>query len=205
MMYLHHLLKRPENEVIKKFYNAQKLKPSKNDWVVSVEKDKKELEIKLKDEEIKKYSKHKFKKYLEERIKKETFKYLINKKEKHSKTSDLSYETLEVQKYLKTDNNLTNDEKYFLFKLRTRMTNVKANFKNSFIDLKCKLGCDSEDNQKHIIECDIILNESQKLASNISIEYEDIFKEDSKLQNTAAKLIYEAWKIRENIIEKNNG
>ena len=205
-MYLHHILKRPENEVIKKFYDAQKLKPSKNDWVVSVENDKKELEIELKDEEIKKFSKHKFKKYLEERIKKETYKYLIKKKEKHSKTNDLSYDKLEVQNYLKTDNNLTNDEKYFLFKLRTRMANVKANFKNSFIDLKCKLGCiNSEDNQKHIIECDIILNESQKLAHNTKIEYEDIFQEDSKLQNEAAKLIYHAWKIRENLIETRMG
>ena len=205
LMYLHHIIRRPENEVIKRFYDAQKLKPSKNDWVVFVEKDKEDLKIKLNDEEIRKYTKNKFKKYLEERIKIEVFKYLMNKKEKHSKTNDLNYDTLKVQNYMKTDNNLTNDEKYFLFKLRTRMTNVKANFKNSFIDLKCKLGCDSEDNQKHIIECDIILNESQKLASNISIEYEDIFKEDSKSQNTAAKLIYEAWKIRENIIEKNNG
>ena len=104
-MYLHHILKRPKEEVIRKFYTAQKLKPSRNDWVMSIQNDKNELEIKLSDEEIEKYTKYKFKKYLEDNIKKQTFKYLIKKKENHSKASDLSYDTHKVQNYFKTNNN----------------------------------------------------------------------------------------------------
>ena len=160
------------------------------------------MEIKLCDEEIEQLTKYKFKKYLEEKIKKVTFKYLIKKKETHSKASDLSYDTHQVQNYLKTNNNLINDEKYFLFKLRTRMVNLKTNFKNNFNDLKCKLGCNIEENQKHLLECEILLSKSDDLASNIKIEYEDIFK-DKKEQNEAAKLLYIAWKIRQNIIEEN--
>ena len=31
-----------------------------------------------------------------------------------------------------------------------------------------------EENQKHLLECDILLNKSEDLASNVNIEYEDI-------------------------------
>ena len=40
LMYLHHILKRPKEEIITKFYVAQKLKPSRNDWVTTIEKIK---------------------------------------------------------------------------------------------------------------------------------------------------------------------
>ena len=70
LMYLHHILRRPKDEVIRKFYVAQKLKPSRNDWVLTVENDKNELEIKLCDEEIEQLTKYKFKKYLEEKLRK---------------------------------------------------------------------------------------------------------------------------------------
>ena len=72
----------------------------------------------------------------------------MQKKDSHSKASDLIYDTHEVQNYLKSDNNLSNDEKHFLFKLRTRMTYVKTNFKNNFNDLKCTLGCTEDEKQK---------------------------------------------------------
>ena len=95
------------------------LKPSKNDWVLLIENDKKELKIGMTDEDIQKTSKYKFRKIIEENITKETFEYLINKKESHSKTENLFYNKLECQKYLKSDNELNNQEKQLLFKFRT--------------------------------------------------------------------------------------
>ena len=40
LMYLHHILSRSEDEVIRKFYEAQKSKPSKGDWSKTVKDDK---------------------------------------------------------------------------------------------------------------------------------------------------------------------
>jgi hypothetical protein len=37
LMYLHHILRRPEKELIRKFYEAQKSKVSKGDWVNTVQ------------------------------------------------------------------------------------------------------------------------------------------------------------------------
>ena len=60
LMYYHHIIKRPNEELIFKFYKAQKLKPSRGDWVTLVDKDKQNLNIKIEDDEAEKMSKYKF-------------------------------------------------------------------------------------------------------------------------------------------------
>ena len=199
-MYLHHILTRQNGELINRFYNAQKLKPSKNDWVDTVKDDKKELGIELEDKDIKKLSKFKFKQILDDKIKEQAFKYLMNKKEMHSKTENLSYKKLEIQNYLKSDCTLNNDEKQMLFKFRTRMANLKMNFRNRFDDLKCQLGCNSDESQIHLLQCDTLIDKCEDLANNIHVEYEDIFG-DKKRQIDAIKLLMKIWIIREKIIE----
>ena len=61
-MYLHHILSPKEDELIKKFYKAQKSQPSKNDWVKTVQDDFKNLSVDLSEEDISKMKKNKFKK-----------------------------------------------------------------------------------------------------------------------------------------------
>ena len=139
-MYLHHILKRPKTELIRKFYDAQRLKPSKNDWVIAIDNDKKDFEIKYSDCDIGKMSKNKFRDFLETRIKKFAFEYLMRKKGTHSKIKDLVYTKLDCQNYLKYDFELNNEDKMLLFKFRTRMIDMKNNFKNNYADLRCQLG-----------------------------------------------------------------
>ena len=199
-MYLHHILKRNEDELINKFYKAQKLKPSKNDWVMTIEEDKKYLGIIMEDNDIKKLSKYKFKQILNDKIKELSFKYLIKKKESHSKTENLNYNNLEVQSYLKSDSNLNNDEKQLLFKFRTRMIDVKINYRNRYLDSTCQLGCDSEESQSHLFECEVLINKCEDLANNVKVEYEDIFG-DRTSQIDAIKLLTKMWNTREQILE----
>ena len=202
LMYLHHILRRPNEELIKKFYEAQKLKPSKNDWVKTVDKDKEDLNINLDDEQIKQMSKYKFRKLMQASIREKAFEHLMNLKETHSKAEDLSYKKLETQSYLKSDNDLKNEEKEVLFKFRTRMADLKMNFKNMHIDHTCPLCKEHDDSQKHILECETILNKSEDLANNSRVEYEDIFEGKSK-QIEAIKLISKAFKVREKLLEEN--
>ena len=60
-MYLHHILRRPDNELIKKFYNIQKLKVSKGDWAETIITDKTLINLQMSDNEIAQLSKYKFK------------------------------------------------------------------------------------------------------------------------------------------------
>ena len=167
-MYLHHILRREKSELIHRFYDAQKLKPSKNDWVLKIEEDKNELGITMDDMEIKKMSKYKFKRILKEKLKEKSYKFLMNKKETHSKTENLIYEKLELQNYLKSDSKLSNEEKQSLFKYRTtRMVDLKINLRNRYDDLKCRLGCDSDESQIHLFQCDVLLNKCEALANNV--------------------------------------
>ena len=51
-MYLHHILHRPETEMIRKVYEVQKQIQTKNDWFGLVQKDLKNLNIRVNDENI---------------------------------------------------------------------------------------------------------------------------------------------------------
>ena len=68
MMYYWHTLHLDENELLHKFYVAQKLKPNKNDWVSQILKDKKDLKIEMSDEDVKTMLKLKFKQLVETKI-----------------------------------------------------------------------------------------------------------------------------------------
>ena len=59
---------RPKTEMITKFYQAQKIKPSKGDFVEMLQSDKKMLKIQLSDQEISKLSKSKYKKMVKSAI-----------------------------------------------------------------------------------------------------------------------------------------
>ena len=69
----------------------------------------------------------KFKKYLKEKISNAALKYLENIRLSHSKGSNLRYNKLKCQQYLKSFK-LHTTEKFLLFKLRTQMTDVRSTF-----------------------------------------------------------------------------
>ena len=202
LMYLHHILSRPQEELIRKFYEAQKCKMSKGDWAKTAEENLKELKMKMTDEKISQISKHKFKRILKKNIYKEAFDELIEKKDSHSKMSETKYDKLEPQSYLKSDSGLSNEEKYLLMKFRTRMAELRNNFQNKYQDQLCQL-CKAEvEDQSHLFRCDALINKCEALAENIEVEYEDIFSHNSKQQAKAVKLLSKMWETRENLIQK---
>ena len=200
LMYLHHILKRPNEELIKKFYEAQKCKLSKGDWVQTVNENLKDLEIKLDEKEISQMSKQKFKTAVKKKIRAAAYKFLIAKKESHSKMSGTEYEKLEIQNYLKSDSGLTNDLKKLLVNFRTRMYQVKQNFKNQYENTLCQLCKTEREDQQHLFMCPEIMKECEELANNVNIEYEDIFGTRAK-QIDAVQLLAKIVETRERLIE----
>ena len=56
-----------ENELLYKFFLAQNVKPSKNEWVLQIHKDSEEIDLRLSELDIKNMSKNKFKKIVLEK------------------------------------------------------------------------------------------------------------------------------------------
>ena len=139
------------------------------------------------DEMISTISKH-FKEIVKESVKKKAFDDLIKLNKTHSKMDNLNYDQLKIQNYLKTDSKMTNDEKQLLFRMRTRMTDVKLNFKNKYVDHLCLLGQIEEESQSHLMECLILKDKCEALKENMEVEYKDIFKNNTK-QQKAIKLL----------------
>ena len=117
-MYLHHIVRRPKTELIRKFYEAQKSKISKGDWVQMVQENMKQINLEMSDLQISKMSKQKFKKIVKKHITSAAFSELIRVKASHSKMHDTNYNKLEVQEYFKSDSGISDARKRLLVKLR---------------------------------------------------------------------------------------
>ena len=67
-----------------------------------------------------------------EAIQQKTFRDLEKKKESHSKVKNIKYSRLEMQKYLKpNESKIKIEEAQEIFKMRSRVSNVKINFRKS--------------------------------------------------------------------------
>ena len=101
-----------------------------------------------------------------------------------------------MRPYLKSSQ-LNSKQKILMFKYRTRMINVKDNFRESHLNLNCKLGCtDQLDDQNHLFSCrflpnQISTNQSNQLFSN---------RVDEVIINVVKKL-QQNMKVRDQFIE----
>ena len=132
-----------------------------------------ELDIKLNFDQIKSHTKEAFKKLVKEHINVKAFDYLKNLQQTHSKARPLQYEKLMLQDYLKSENQMSIKEKTFTFAVRTRMINLKSNFKVGQKDLKCRL-CDiHEEDQQGLLICTALNSEPTRTIP----PYSDLFSE----------------------------
>ena len=68
-----------------------------------------------------------------------SFRYLENIKQKHYKVMHLEHKNLEVQKYmLPIKEGISNEERQLIFKMRSKVTNVKINMKGIYDAHECQ-------------------------------------------------------------------
>ena len=202
LSYLHHLLTRNENELIHKFFKAQERCPIKDDWVTQIKEDREYLKLDMTNEEIASTKKSQFKKIIRKKIKEAAFAYLEEIKMSHTKVQNLKYDSLKMQEYLYK---FQTRDAQLLFKLRSRMLNVRSNFRNFYKvqDVFCKLcNKDIEQTQAHLLDCETLINNCQDLYNDCDVEFEDIF-EGPERQLKAAKLFQAVLETRENLYEDN--
>ena len=132
--FLHDILNESKESLISRFFAAQYANPVKNDWTDTVQGDLESLGL-PKIEEVEKLNQNIYQKMVKTAVRKEAFKYLLrlkngdNQTRGHSKVSHIKYGNFMMQDYLKPSYISIQDAK-FIFLVRTRMLNIKANLKN---------------------------------------------------------------------------
>ena len=140
-MFLWTILQKDNNELVRKVYEAQKLFPTKDDFINQIIEDCDDIGLEWNENTMKNLKKDKFKVLVKNKVRNAAHTYLIEKKEKLSKLANLSSDYT-FKDYLGS-HRLSITEKQLLLKLRTRMIDVKANYPNLYkSDLVCSL-CDS--------------------------------------------------------------
>ena len=90
---------------------------------------------------------------------------------------------------------ITKEEAQEIFKLRSRMSDVKLNYKGKYESLKCEICDENEDeSQKHIINC-----KSLNMINEEIPNYEDIFSGNVKKKIEIARKFIQNIKLREKL------
>lgn len=187
VMYWWHVVNLDKTEVLHKFYIAQKLNKSKDDWVEQLEKDKVDLDLQMEDDEIKCIKKEQFRNIVKNKIEKFSAKYLMQLKRSHSKTEHLTFNGFKPAEYLMSKN-LTSKEVQTLFQLRTRMVDVKGNFSSAHSNnMWCKLCLLFTETQQHLLECPVLRIRTKNLIDFKEADYPMIFG-NLKNQEKIAKI-----------------
>ena len=191
-------------------YNTQKVKTTKGDWFGMIQNEKIKFGIEVSDDEIAKMSRFRFKSLVDKRVNSYALEYLKGIAGKHSKSTKILEETnkfksLKRKDYLK-ENNLSKQDSQLLFKLRTRMLDVKSNFGEMYDhDLKCRTCTvdSAAENEDHLLVCDGLKSE---VDENEEITFNSVFMdlENQKKAVKAFKAVLSKrevlFKYRENVL-----
>ena len=127
------------------------------------------------DEKVKTYSKEQFRNLVKSRIEILAGKHLEGLKLSHSKTKNLKFEGFKPAEYL-LSKNLTVEEVKTLFRLKTRMVDVKENYKNANTNnMWCKLCHLFVETQQHLLECPVLRAELKTIINFQELDTSMIF------------------------------
>ena len=199
-MYWHHIVNLKPDSLLNKFYKAQVNQPVKGNWINLLIKDKSEFELNYTDEDLKSISKLSFKNTIKKKANKLAIEYLKKLKAKHSKTKniEINENKIETAEYLK-DKRIHPKDAKFIFKMRTRMYNVKCNFKNQYGDnLVCNLCKMEEESQEHLLQCKVLKTFVPEISEQ-DLKYESIFGDIEDVIKVS-KLLYKVTKEREKLL-----
>ena len=139
ILYLQNILKRPQHELIRRVYDAQKADTLPGDFYQLVQDDFALLGKQFSDQHIKQSSKESFKKEIKVLTRKSAFQYLKSLQAGHSKVRDIVYNKFETQTYMKSPL-FMDEEVNLLHELRSRAVPVKCNLNSMYTNnLLCPL------------------------------------------------------------------
>ena len=132
-------------------------------------------------------------------IVKKALEFLNKKKEGHSKVLHLSHPNWKQQPYLKPNQMVSIDEAKFIFLLRTRMLDIKTNYRNKYSDVICPIYKSADDEQAHLLACKE-LTEGMELVDP-TIKYENLFYSNLEEILKVSRMIQSKFKRRKDLIK----
>ena len=121
-------------------------------------------------------------------------------KVKLSKIQHIVYDKFGMQEYLLPNQTSTRMAK-LIFHARSRMLDLKCNFKNRYRDFLCPTGCGLDDTQQHLIDCEKLSDST--LVSKLP-EYDDLFSKDVKKILNFATILKARVLAREKYVNQNS-
>jgi hypothetical protein len=204
LMYLHTILQRPENEIVRKVFLEQRNNPCRGDWVILVEADMLQLHIDF--DQIEGCSAELFRKQIVGKIRNRAFEELLKIQDGHEKVRYIFFEDLSgPQEYL-CSTKFSNRQKSLLFNLRCRsLKTIKDNFHRQYKEnLFCQLSCENTiDSQEHLLVCPTIKEHlsADQVVSQDKIRYEHLFGDPSE-QYEAVIVFQTILKVRDRLLDK---
>ena len=166
-----------------------------------LEKDKVDLELAYKDEELSKIKQETFRNIVKTKIEKFAVKQLTHLKLIHSKSEKLEFNGLKPADYI-SSKNLTVEEGRTLFQLRTRMIDVKGNFSSAHThNMWCKLCLLFTETQQHLLECPELRMGTKHLIDFKTVDHEMAFG-SLKNQEKIAKVYKILIEARKDLLDK---
>ena len=204
IMYLHSILQKNESEMVRKIYKVQKENPSPGDFSELVRRDCTAIELGMTDDDISKTSKLQFRALVKQKVRAAALNYLKTLQQTHSKMKYLTYNKLELQKYL-TSPLFNTESRNLLLRLRTRtVSGIKCDFKGVYnSDTTCPVGCGDEDTLQHILACSVLRSHHHSSdISNTNIQFKHIFSADMNEQKQVTELYRQLLQVRNELISQ---
>ena len=201
VVFLQYILKQEESSMMYKVFQATCDQPIKKDFVQTYQKFLECLDIDLKFDEIKEMSEYRFKSIVKQKTVEASFKYLMdqkNKPGKHTKIENITYKKLCIQEYL-LDGNQNTELARVIYKARGRTLNIKEHKKWKYSDNTC-VGCSvRSETENELLSCPGFGEEGEGLT------YSSVFEDNVNVMFNVAKEIRRRLKIRDKILEQENG
>ena len=195
------ILKRPEDELIRKMYEAMRDDPIPGDWSEQVKCDSEKVNLKISEEAIRDVDEEQYKALIKNKVREEALKEFKVMQANHEKGKHLHHEHLtRAQNFLMT-NQLNNKEVSLLVNLRCQsVSGVKDNFHQQFRNnLMCELCAKYVDSQEHLVQC-------HELRKHIKWDHETVKLDHiyGSLQQhiEVTKLIYSLLEVRDRLLEE---
>ena len=133
---------------------------------------------------------------MREKINEKALEYLNGLKCGHSKVLHISHTNLEMQEYLEA-NEMTVQEAKFLFAARSRMLDVRCNYREKYFTTLCPCCNLEEDNQEHLLTCQKL--DDLRTTVQILPNYQDLFCCNLKQQINLSRILKAKFSSRKKI------
>ena len=150
--FLWYILHEDNESLINMVLKKQLETPAPGDWGQACHKNLKELDIQMSIMDIENISEDSFRSLVRRKIEETALDYLNKQKMRHSKVLHILHPRLEIQEYLEANDHNVQESK-FLFSLRSRMVDVRANYREKYFVTICPCCELEEDSQEHLLSC----------------------------------------------------